>query len=152
MTKLKLPCDTTIQIEDRKNSRTLTICIERANVFLLGEKYVIVATYDTAKFLRDYLNERFPQIQLASEYHWPTIWRTASGYRVQCRCGWNSLCVEHEGFDDPLRLSWEAHVRAETVKKPVSTLSLSEQMEAELEPRHWTGSHDIGPVLRHGRE
>jgi hypothetical protein len=94
MTKLKLPCDTTIQIEDRKDSRTLTICLERGNVFLLGEKYVIVVTYDTAKFLRDYLNEKFP--------------------------------LKQE--------------------------SLSEQMEAELEPRHWTGSHDIGPVLRHGRE
>jgi hypothetical protein len=34
----------------------------------------------------------------------------------------------------------------------VKQQSLSEQMEAELEPRHWTGSHDIGPVLRHGRE
>ena len=31
------------------------------------------------------------------------------------------------------------------------TPSLSEQMEAELEPRRWDG-HGIGEVLKHGRE
>jgi hypothetical protein len=106
---IKFPCNTTVEIKDHSDYKTISAHLPTSALFKLGDKTLLLVNYQSAQIIRDYLNEKFP-------------------------------------VQPPVKAEVAGGVRRSAV------FSLSEQMEAELEPRHWTGTNDIGPVLKHGRD
>lgn len=62
-------------------------------------------------------------------HHWPEIYHTANGYKVQCECGWNSKSIKGIDPDEGLKVMWKEHV-ASAAQPPQELVSLREALIA----------------------